>query len=126
MGNLSADLKAIHKAGAVHLASAAEQYRDMAADSAGLEGLHAGILANASCSGEMTAARQGATFEFWTGANVALGRMLAESGNNMQNAADVLRMVAYEYAETDDEAADDLKKAAGLDGMPEYRDGEWR
>jgi len=78
MANLSADLKAIHKAGAVHLATAAEQYRDMAATSAGLEGRHAGIVASASCSGEMTAARQGATFVFWSEANAALGRVLTD------------------------------------------------
>ncbi|GLZ77125.1 hypothetical protein Afil01_19320 [Actinorhabdospora filicis] len=86
----------------------ADAYQAMENTTARLMSLHGGLTR----AGTATA---------WPDAMGALLLVLRSSKQNITDAGDVLRLIAYAYATTDKEAAANLVKAASLqDGIPTH------
>lgn len=101
---LAADLELIHEAGANHLPTAAGIYKTASTDVVG------------------AAPPVGA--DGWESLNAEVATILKESGNNVQTAGNVLRLLAWELAERDGVTAELLERT-GLDSVPELTPNGW-
>ncbi|GAA4915026.1 hypothetical protein LX16_4249 [Stackebrandtia albiflava] len=103
MAELVAQLALIHEAGASHLPTAAGCYETSRTDVAGVY------------------APAGETY--WSAANSAAASILKDAGQNISDAGDVLRLLAWELAERDG-VTSRLLTRTGLKEIPELgRDG---
>lgn len=66
------------------------------------------------------------SFEFWQTATESVNTLMTQARDNVQHGADVLIAMAISFASVDEAAADEFKRLADLDELPEYTDGEWK
>lgn len=106
MNSLSVDIYNLEKAGRVHLPGAANVYQQVQSE---LDSRFS-IPADAG---------------YWNQSMADTKGIIKDAENNLRQAGTTLRLIAYSYAATDAEAADRIKKDAGLSELPNLSNGGW-